>query len=100
MTSSFCYQLIFVYGFLILLSNQVRSFELKRQKFVTQQSIYSNVNKVTNIQTKVNAAEYMKYLFNCKRFLFILEFHNRNKQSISLMISLLAKIFLAGMLTV
>jgi hypothetical protein len=41
---------------------------------------------------KVNATENMKYLFNCKRFMFILEFHNRNKQSIYLMISLLAKI--------
>jgi hypothetical protein len=26
--NGFCYQFIFVYGFLILLSNQVRSFEL------------------------------------------------------------------------
>jgi hypothetical protein len=31
MTSQFCYQFIFVYGFLILLSNQVRSFELNSE---------------------------------------------------------------------
>jgi hypothetical protein len=76
------YFCIWVSNFII--QSGAYSFEFnKRQKFFTQQSIYSNVKKVTNIQTKVNATEYMKYSFY---EIFILDFHNRNKQSIYLII--------------
>jgi hypothetical protein len=63
--------------FLVLLSNQMRSFELNvTEKFVTELSIYVHVNKVRDEWGKVNATKYMEYLgtvYSPEYNLFILE---------------------------